>query len=207
MSLSSQAKLLRFLQDRTYRPLGAERFVEADVNILAASNIDLGDLVEEKKFRSDLFFRLSVLTLQMLPLRERSDDIPLLVHRFLASLCNEYGASRKSLPAGCAEKLMAMPWHGNVRELQNVVRRAFVLAGEGPLEPEHFGFSASPAARENLSFKQRRARAIESFERHAVEDALRQCEGNITRAAGLVKKDRRAFGRLVKRYNLRPSSI
>jgi len=106
-----------------------------------------------------------------------------------------------------AEKLMAMPWHGNVRELQNVVRRAFVLAGEGPLEPEHFGFSVGPPARENLSFSQRRARAIESFERLAVEDALRQCEGNITRAAGLVKKDRRAFGRLVKRYNLRPTSI
>jgi len=207
LSLSSQAKLLRFLQDRTYRPLGAERFVDADVNILAASNIDLSELVKEKKFRSDLFFRLSVLTLQMLPLRERSDDIPLLVRRFLASLSNEYAASRKSLPAGCAEKLMAMPWHGNVRELQNVVRRAFVLAGEGPLEPEHFGFYAGPPARENLSFSQRRARAIESFERKAVEDALRQCEGNITRAAGLVKKDRRAFGRLVKRYNLRPTSI
>ena len=207
LSLSSQAKLLRFLQDRIYRPLGAERFVDADVNILAATNIDLGNLVKDKQFRSDLFFRLSVLTLQMVSLRERSADIPVLVRHFLASLCNEYHARRKSLPPGCVEKLMAMPWPGNVRELQNVVRRAFVLAGEGPLRPDHFGFSADPPAGENISFSQRRARAIESFERCAVEDALRECGGNITRAAGLVKKDRRAFGRLVKRYNVRPSNL
>jgi DNA-binding NtrC family response regulator len=204
LSPAAQAKLLRFLQERTYRPLGGDRFLRADVNVLAATNRDLDQLVHQKAFRSDLFFRLNVLRLHMVPLRERRGDVPLLARHFLDTLCAENGSARKTLAAATLSKLSSLEWEGNVRELANVIQRAFIFAAGPQILPSHVQApaAADSAPSEAESFRAARARAIEAFERGYVAETLRQHKGNITQAARQAGKDRRAFGRLVKRYNI-----
>ena len=122
---------LRLLQEGTYKPLGADQFSRADVRIIAATNLDLQHLVQLKKFRSDLYFRLNVLRLVMPPLRDRRGDILLLAQHFVQLLCDEAGISRKSLAPPALEQLSRGAWPGNVRELFNVIQQAVVFA-EGP---------------------------------------------------------------------------
>jgi DNA-binding NtrC family response regulator len=206
LSTSSQAKLLRFLQEQTYRSLGSDRFVQAHVNVIAATNQDLECLVREKRFRPDLFFRLAVLRLHIMPLRERIEDIPILAQHFLDMLCAEKGIPAKVIAPATLAQLRCSDWPGNVRELFNVVQQAFAFA-EGPqILPFHLT-SVPEAAQtgpviEGGNFRAARARTIEIFERNYVTDLLRAHHGNITQAARAAGHDRRAFGRLVKRHHI-----
>ncbi|MEI6668456.1 MAG: sigma-54 dependent transcriptional regulator [Acidobacteriota bacterium] len=206
LSPSAQGKLLRFLQERLYRPLGADRFVPADVNVLAATNRDLDALVAEQRFRSDLFFRLSVLRLHIMALAERPDDIPILARHFLDTASAEEQLPRKALTPAAAAELQRHGWPGNVRELHNVMQRVFFLASGTQVHAAHIAAAlarhtdAVPA--ETGAFRVERARAIEAFERHYVTEMLKAHNGNVTRAAQRAGQDRRAFGRLVKRLNL-----
>ncbi len=215
LTLSAQAKLLRLLQEGTYKPLGADRFHLADVRIIAASNLNLGQLVQLKIFRADLYFRLNVLQLDMPPLRARRGDIPLLAEHFVRVLCDEAGIQRKTLAPEAIEGLAAADWPGNVRELFNVLQRAVVFAEGARLSLEHLALQddAPPPPpvhlprvepREEVAdgFREARARAVEAFERTYVETLLRKHNGNVTRSAREAKKDRRAFGRLMKRYRI-----
>jgi two-component system response regulator GlrR len=206
LSLTAQAKLLRFLQERSFKPLGAERFVNADVRVIVATNRDLDALVAERRFRSDLFFRLNVLPVRLPPLRERRGDIALIAEHFLAMLNQGRSGPARSLSAGAIERLYRHDWPGNVRELQNVVRRAVVM-----MEPERSEIRVSelslPAecaleAPSVTSFREAKARALAAFERAFVRELLERTHGNITEAARQSKQDRRAFGRLVKKHNL-----
>jgi DNA-binding NtrC family response regulator len=214
LSATSQAKLLRFLQEHTYRPLGADRFVQADVNILAASNRDLEQMVQERQFRSDLFFRLNVLRLHMMSLRERRGDIPILAQHFLDVICREQSQPLKTLSPATVAELMKEDWPGNVRELYNVIQRAVVFAHgpeiqPGDVRPQESDPSPADAAGDapRDGFRQARARAIEAFERSYLLETLRRHNGNITQSARYALQDRRAFGRLVKRYGIDRSSI
>ncbi len=214
LSAMSQVKLLRFLQDRTYRPLGADRFERADVNVVAATNQELEALVRENRFRSDLFFRLGVLRLHLVPLRERREDIPLLAQHFLETLHVEEGTLPKRYAPATLALLARMPWPGNVRELFNVVQSAFVAAEgrqilPGHLYPTHNAASETPATQavETDGFRAARARVIDDFERQFVREALRAHHGNITQAARAARQDRRAFGRLVKRHKIDPRNV
>ncbi|MGH9440283.1 MAG: sigma 54-interacting transcriptional regulator, partial [Terriglobia bacterium] len=126
LSLPAQAKVLRFLQDGTYRALGAERFIQSNVRVIAATNCDLESLIRRKEFRSDLYFRLNVLQITLPPLRERRGDIRLLAHYFLDSLSNGKPNIRCFSP-GALNLLEQHDWPGNVRELRNVVQRAMVF--------------------------------------------------------------------------------
>jgi DNA-binding NtrC family response regulator len=211
LSPAAQAKLLRFLQEHVYRPLGSDQFVHADVNVITASNGDLETLVTDKTFRSDLFFRLSVLRLHMMPLRERLNDIPVLAKHFLDHMCAEEGLPRKTLAPIAQALLREMPWPGNVRELYNVVQRAFVFATGPQVLASHVTAARSglaqpppPAAATavDVGFRKARARAIAAFECQYVIEMLRANNGNITQAARGAQQDRRAFGRLVKRHNI-----
>src|SRR5262249_53877907 len=121
LSLAAQAKLLRFLQDQTFRPLGGERHERADVRIIAASNRDLEARVQAKEFRADLFFRLNILRVHLPPLRDRRDDIPLLAQQMLEELRAGDGVPAKSLTCAAIRMLKVHDWPGNVRELSNVV--------------------------------------------------------------------------------------
>jgi DNA-binding NtrC family response regulator len=202
LSLPSQAKLLRFLENRVYKPLGAERFSDADVRVLAATNHDVEICVKEKRFRADLFFRLNVFRLRMAPLRERRSDIPLLARHFLASLYEGKDGERKILSPAAVQRLALYDWPGNVRELLNVIQRAVVFADGREILPSHVSLPFPGAAADGpVSFREARSRAIEEFERAYIEEILYRHHGNITRAAREAGKDRRAFGRLVKKHH------
>ena len=204
LSLRVQTKLLRFLEDGAYRPLGGDQFLQANVRVIAASNCDLESLVREKQFRSDLYFRLNVLRLHLPPLRERREDIPLLAQHFLESICGPSGAVHRSVSPLALRKLALYDWAGNARELLNVVQRAVTLCAGEKILPRHIELPGpvydSEATQE--SFRQAKARAVEKFERMYVEEMLRQHRGNITRAAAHAQKDRRTFRRLVRKHNL-----
>lgn len=204
LSLAAQAKLLRFLQERTYKPLGSDRFTHSQVRVIAATNRDLEACIREQRFRSDLYFRINVLRLELQPLRERRDDIRLLSLRFLQDFAEESGTRPKSLSPRALRMLEQYHWPGNVRELMNLLQRAVVLAPGREILPIHLGLPGSSPASGNgsLLFNEARAAALKEFERAYVEEMLRKHQGNITRGAREAGKDRRAFGRLVKKYNI-----
>ncbi|HEU4795571.1 MAG TPA: sigma-54 dependent transcriptional regulator, partial [Pyrinomonadaceae bacterium] len=202
LSLGAQAKLLRFLQERTFRPLGSEKFLQADVNVIAATNRDIEECVRERKFRSDLYFRLNVLRVELPSLTRRPTDIALLARHFLRTHCSHLGA--KLFTPAALRKLETHDWPGNVRELLNVVQRAAVLSEGAHILPAAISFSAreSSFAQSEEDFQEGRSRAIETFEKRYVEDLLHKHRGNVTHAALEAGKDRRAFGRLKKKYSI-----
>ncbi len=205
LSLTAQSKLLRFLQERTYKALGADRFAHSNVRIVAATNRDLQLCIREHHFRNDLYFRINVLRLELLPLRERRCDIPLLAEHFLCDLAEETGTPRKLLSTSALRLLEQYDWPGNIRELANVLQRAAVLAPGRKIVPAHLGLPiilSSDSDGSSVRFNHARAQALAKFEREYLEQMLRRHQGNITRSAREAGKDRRAFGRLVKKYQI-----
>lgn len=198
LGLGSQVKLLRFLQERQYKPLGSERYVCADAKIVAATNRDLRPLVAEGRFRQDLHFRLDVLRLDLPPLRERREDIPRLARHFL-ELYSPAGA-RKTIAPSAMAGLMSYHWPGNIRQLLNVVQRAIVYSQGRQIGPGDIELPRdAPPPRD---FQHARRETIQGFEREYVEKLLRRHAGNVTQAAREAGKERRAFGKLVKKYGL-----
>jgi len=204
LSPAAQAKLLRFAQERAYRPLGGERLARADVRMIAASNRDLEGCVRERTFRADFFFRLNVLRLDLPPLRERRGDVRLLAERLLELASREEGGGLRRLSETALARLTAYDWPGNVRELANVIQRAVALCPERVILPHHLavGHVGTVPEAAPRGFRDAKAAAIATFEREYVATLLAQCQGNVTQAARTAGKDRRAFGRLVKKYRL-----
>lgn len=130
MSLNAQAKVLRALQEGKITRVGADKDINVDVRVIAATNKDLLKEVEEKRFRLDLYHRLSVILIHVPSLNERKDDIPLLVDRFMADICNEYGVAKKGIDDDALKLLQEYDWTGNIRELRNVVERLIILSGK-----------------------------------------------------------------------------
>lgn len=205
LSLASQAKLLRLIQEGKYRPLGAEEFRETDVRIVAASNCEIAKLVEKKQFRQDLYFRLDVLRVHLPPLRERRGDISLLAQHFAESLCEANGIRKKILSPASMRKLENHHWPGNVRELYNTIQRAVLTAQGSEIACLQIDLrqGQSGAVEEMGTFQSAKSAAIQRFEREFVQQLLERHCGNITRAALEAQKDRRAFGRLAKKYGLK----
>jgi DNA-binding NtrC family response regulator len=205
LSFTAQSKLLRLLQEHTYRPVGSERVSQTAVRVLAASNQDLERLVQERKFRSDLFYRLNVFRLQLVPLRERRSDVAVLTRHFLESLAIEHDVPRKTVPPALMQTLLGYDWPGNVRELHNFLQRAVVFSPGAQIQLTSVA-DLPPAANSGMpagdSFREARASALAAFERRYVEEMLRRAAGNVTRAAHLAGKDRRVFGRLIKRHRI-----
>jgi two-component system nitrogen regulation response regulator NtrX len=130
MSLNAQAKVLRALQEGKITRVGADKDINVDVRVIAATNKDLLKEVEEKRFRLDLYHRLSVIIIHVPSLNERKDDIPLLVERFLSDICTEYGVTKKNIDDEALNLLQEYNWTGNIRELRNVVERLIILSGK-----------------------------------------------------------------------------
>jgi two-component system response regulator GlrR len=206
LSMAAQGKLLRFLQERTFKPLGDERARQADVRVVAATNRDLPALVKEHRFRADLYFRFSVLPVHIMPLRERRADIPLLARHFVEEHAANAGGRELSFTEAALQRLAAHDFPGNVRELYNLVQRAAVMVdGETIDVPDlvALGLCAPTAAvTSSATFRLAKARAVEEFERDFVARLLDKHGGNITRASREASTDRRAFGRLVKKHGL-----
>ncbi|MGH9927757.1 MAG: sigma 54-interacting transcriptional regulator [Pyrinomonadaceae bacterium] len=203
LSPTAQAKLLRFLQERTYKPLGSDNFIKAAVNIIAATNRDLETCVQEKQFRADLYFRLNALRLDLPRLAERGGDILVLARHFLR-FQNPPGSIRKSLTLASTRKLESHNWPGNVRELYNVIQRAILFAEGQYILPEHLAVPVPNLPDEGTGspFHDARIGAIKAFEKDYVERLLQEHNGSVTRAALAAGKDRRAFGRLKKKYGV-----
>jgi two-component system response regulator GlrR len=209
LSPSAQIKLLRFLQNGEYRPLGSSRSVFADVRVIAATNSDLNEKVRLKHFRVDLFYRLNILSIEVPALRERGTDVLCLAEHFLDLYGNRDGVERLRLSEAARQKLCNYSWPGNVRELQAVIQRAALLSSAGILHaadvdlPE--GKSKDILRHESL----RRAKSfiVGEFERSYVANLLARHQGNITQAAKAAGKDRRTLQRLVRKYSLDRASF
>ncbi|HEY2391476.1 MAG TPA: sigma-54 dependent transcriptional regulator [Candidatus Angelobacter sp.] len=187
MSLETQAKILRVLQDRKFMHLGGIHELQVDVRVIAATNINLHVLVREGKFREDLFYRLNVISVDLPPLRNRSEDVPLLVTRFLEKFSRENGKSVMHISPEALRPLMDYGWPGNVRELENVIERAVVLSN-GPtvgieLIPDHIVGRSS----EGKMFEHRPDASlfeiVEDCERRLIVNMLEKCNWNQTEAA------------------------
>lgn len=201
----AQTSLLRFLQDKTYRPVGGGQMKQADVRIVAASNAELGHLVEARQFRRDLFYRLSVLSLHMPALRERQNDGVELAEAFLARLNHQHKPDpKKRLHPDFIEYIRLYPWPGNVRELENVIQREFLMCDPAETWLCNGSTSAPTGAQAagELPFREAKANAIAEFEMRYVSRLLSQTSGNITQAARLAGQDRTAFNKLVRKLNL-----
>jgi DNA-binding NtrC family response regulator len=215
----AQVALLRVLQDKSFRVLGSAHERQVDVRFISACNTPLRTLVQEGSFRGDLFYRLSVLTIDLPPLRDRRDDVILLARHFLAKNCEE--ATPPTLSAGAQRALLAYDWPGNIRELENVVIRAMTLAVDGPITEADLGLDAfcppdvagahRPGAWQRpqqpnggASFRDAKRAALEAFELEYLSDLLRCNGGNISRAARSAGKERHDLRRLLKKHRLDP---
>jgi two-component system response regulator GlrR len=202
LTLVAQSKLLRFIETGAYRPLGTYRQEPADVRLIAATNRDLEECCRLGVFRRDLFFRLNVLPLRLPPLRFRRSDIAPLAQHFLETTGPEAVSPRK-FTASALRALQSHDWPGNVRELYNVVRRAVAFSGGSPILPAHLGLGITAAASPSeMAFHTSKQQAIAKFEKQYVEELLRKHHGNVTHAATDAQKDRRVFGRLIKKYQI-----
>jgi len=204
MSPSLQVKVLRVLQEGTFNRVGDTDMRRVDVRIIAATNRDLAGMVAAGQFREDLYYRIHVLSVMLPALRERREDVPLLIEYFLS---RHHRQQPKRLTPDCAARMLAYSWPGNVRELENEIERLVVLAGEaatiGPelLSPRirTWAPSADDAAPIDTSSL---PAAIEALERRMIGAAMRRHGGNKTRAAEELKVSRRNLIRLVQKYDL-----
>jgi two-component system response regulator PilR (NtrC family) len=209
VSLDTQARLLQVIQGRDFTRLGSLDPVSVDVRIIAATDADLKQMTEQGRFREDLFYRLNVISIQLPPLRERADDIPLLARHFLQKYGSENGKAELELTPAALDMLTRYDWPGNVRELENVIERAVVLTSgsriEADLMPEHVRKTASfdaPAfvmPPEGISFKD----VTMDFEKHIIESTLEAAGGVQKRAAELLHIRPTTLNEMIKRYDIR----
>ncbi|MFH1807532.1 MAG: sigma-54 dependent transcriptional regulator [Pseudomonadota bacterium] len=212
LALPTQTKLLRVLQERQVRPIGATGEVPVDFRLLCATNIDLEQAIADKRFRDDLYYRIKVVRVDVPPLRERREDIPELANHFLAQYAASEGKQGLSLSPSAMTQLQQQPFKGNVRELQNTIYRAVVLADQQEIQPADLdldGTGMASAVRVvtdsdlyTMPFTEAKRMASDSFEREYVERALTQADGKISAAARLAQLDRSNFKRIIKRHQL-----
>jgi DNA-binding NtrC family response regulator len=208
--LETQAKLLRVIQEREFMRLGGVDTIKVDVRIIAATNADLKALTKDGRFREDLFYRLNVILMKLPTLRERKDDIPLLVQHFLAKFADESQKRSLILTPGAMDRLMAYDWPGNIRELENVIERAVVLCGDREigvdLIPDHV--SSDPHVEvpevvipaDGIHFRE----VITGHERKYIEAALEAAGGVQKRAAELLHIKATTLNEMIKRYDILP---
>jgi two-component system response regulator GlrR len=205
MTPRAQVVLLRFLQDHKYRPVGGHQVSSGDLRIIASSNVDLEELVRRSQFRRDLLFRFGILSVIMPPLRERGRDVVLLAEHFLARFAVQYDRPTKRLHHEMITWLLAYEWPGNIRELENLMLRQFLLADglmirNGPAD--RTAASRDDPCGLDQTFKSAKARAVAQFERSYLSRLLTKTCGNVSLAARISQKDRSALNKLVKKHGL-----
>ncbi len=199
MGPAMQAKLLRVLQDGEVRPVGGERSVKVDVRVIAATNRDMAAMVAEGRFREDLYYRLAVLPLRVPPLRERAEDLPALVRHLVARFAGrDVRVTRAALSA-----MAAAPWPGNIRQLENELRRALVMCDDvldlQHLSPELQGLAVASAGEGPPTLRDQ----VDALERRLVREALRRCQNNQTQAAKALGLSRFGLQKMLKRLEVR----
>jgi DNA-binding NtrC family response regulator len=216
LSPKAQVTLLRFFQDQQYFPLEGGRARSANVRIIIASNRNLGQLAEKGEFRLDLLFRLKILYLTLPPLRQRPSDAALLADYFLRECSARFNRGNKTLHPDTLAWFDKYSWPGNIRELENLIYREYLLAdgsiiniaSPAPTVVERrSGFDRRLPELNGLSFTEAKNRAIAAFEQYYLAEAMVRAQGNVTRAASLVGKDRRAFGKLLKKHSMSKNKL
>jgi transcriptional regulator with PAS, ATPase and Fis domain len=202
LPVHAQVKLLRFLQEKEYRPLGSPKIKQADVRVVAASNVNLEEAVDMGKVRKDLFYRLNIISLTLPPLRDRCEDIPLLARYFLAKYSREFDSQVEDFADEAMSMLMVYSWPGNVRELEHAVERAVVMCNKPLIQAADIVLSNRALATKRESLREAKAKEIARFEKNYIQGVLSACRGNITRAAQISQKNRRAFWQLIQKYRI-----
>lgn len=197
MPLAMQIKLLRVLQERVLERLGSNTLIPIDCRVVAATKVDLLELCRQGKFREDLYYRLSVATVELPPLRDRREDVPLLLEHFVMAAAARHQRPVPELPAGQLHQLLGYHWPGNVRELRNVAERVVlgIAAGAAP-----FAGSAGDAG--DAAQPQALATAVETFERTLIAEALRQQGGSLARTAEALRVPKTTLHDKIRKYGL-----
>jgi two-component system nitrogen regulation response regulator NtrX len=208
MSLKTQAKVLRVLQEQVMERVGGTQRITVDVRVLAATNKDLPAEIRAGRFREDLYFRLNVIPIFVPPLRDRRDDIPLLADHFMAMMAAEYGRRPKRLAPEAAGRLQQYAWPGNVRELRNVIERLVIMVPGETITAQDLAFLGHDDVRERspvLASSLPLAEAREHFERDYILQALAAQQGNISRTADALGVERSNLYKKMKAFGIAPS--
>lgn len=202
LPLLAQVKLLRFLQNKEYRPLGSTKAVTGDVRIIAASNADLEAEVAAGNLRRDLYYRLNVVPIVLPPLRVRANDVILLARHFLAQYAIKLNSPVTGFSPEAERKLLLYTWPGNVRELEHVIERVVVLCAEKIIQEHHLVLSGENNRLPQLSFQEMKANVISQFETDYIQSLLLAYKGNVTKAAQAAQKERRTFWELMRKHKI-----
>ena len=202
MSLETQAKLLRVLETQQFQRVGGNRNIKVDTRVVAATNKDLRQRIKKDLFRDDLFFRLNVIPIEVPPLRERKEDIPLLVEHFLGVLAQEYGQAKKEMLSGSVQKLMGYDWPGNIRELRNLIERLIIMTPSESIGPDNIDFGEGAQTADYLGMGTLRG-AKEAFERDYIRKKLKENRWNVSKTAESLQIERSNLHRKIKAYGLK----
>ena len=209
ISATLQAKLLRVLQERELKPLGDTTTRKIDVRVIAATNRDLEAGVAAGLFRSDLYYRLNVVSVRTRPLREIPEDIPLIAYHFLSLFCTELGLGPKKFSDDAIRFLVSRQWKGNARELQNLIKRAVIFSKNDLLTQGDFGSSALAVAVSEeapelygLEYKERRKKVLTTFNVEYITHLLQSTEGNVSLAAQTAGIERQSLQQLMRKYGI-----
>jgi len=208
LNIETQAKLLRVIQDKEFMHLGDTQTIRVDVRIVAATNTDLEELIAEKMFREDLFYRLNVIKIELPPLRERKEDIPLLANHFIQMYSQENNKKIDGISEDVMEVLKKHSWPGNIRELQNLIERAVVLTKSSIINRESLTpFLLALQNGENITFSSPQGNGslkdeLQSFQRKTIIEALRRSEGIQKKAADLLNVKPTTLNEMIKRLKI-----
>jgi len=213
ISLATQAKLLRFIEEREFKAVGDTRVQKVDIRLVTATNKDLERMVADGEFRDDLYYRINIFPIEIPPLKERRDDIPALANYFLNQINEEMSHPSGDISPGAMNLLMNHDWPGNVRELENVVQRAVILASGDVIRQGHLVSIIDIAPRVDLNVprtseelkkikKIARQKSVEKVEKHFVLGALKRSGWNVTRAAEKTGMQRSNLQALMKKYDI-----
>ncbi|HEY4492766.1 MAG TPA: sigma-54 dependent transcriptional regulator, partial [Acidobacteriota bacterium] len=212
LPLRLQAKLLRALQERKIRRLGGKEEIDINVRVIVATSRDLESEMREQRFRNDLYYRINVARIALPPLRERSEDIPLLVSHFVSMYAKQMDKSMIDVDPEVTEILMRYSWPGNIRELQNVLKRAIAMTSHHlltitDLPDEIIVQGGERRAKDRGGFFQVRSQRLHAFEKWYLANLLKACVGDVSRAAKKAELPRGTLYRLLKKHNLNPDDF
>ena len=201
LDLSCQVKLLRVLQEQTFEVLGDSRPRKVDIRVVSATNVDLAQRVQERTFREDLFYRINLITVHLPALRERKEDIPLLVRHFADKLCQANGLQAVDFTQAAMDYLQRLPFPGNIRELKNLVERTLLVSGKELLDVDDFK-AQNTSAMEVSTIGNMNGLTLEEVDKQRILQAIEQYNGNMSKVALSLGLSRGALYRRLEKYNI-----
>ncbi len=210
LAVSTQVKLLRVLQCGEFTPLGTNESRKSEARIIAATNRNLRELIDQGYFRNDLFYRLNVISFQLPPLRERREDLPLLIEYFLHKFCNEYGRHSLTIAPSAEALLLRYSYPGNIRQLENIIQRAVLLCAHKEIHNEHLPEEVQKYAEDNNGSEQQPLTFTEAkilFEQNYLKSVLSVSDGVIREGARLAGMNYKNFYMKLKSHNINPNTF